>query len=139
MPTSSPALIPELLCFDLVVTKAFYVDVLGSHVAYERPEETFVYLTRDGCDVMFEQLDGPGRRWITGPLERPLGRGVNLQIRAREVAALDAAVRGAAPASVYVPLEDKGYRCGTRVLTNRPFVAKDPDGYLLRFAEGTEA
>lgn len=138
MPPATPAIVPELLCSDVVATRAFYVDVLGFRVLYERPEEAFVYLTRDGCDLMFEQVDGPGRRWITGRLERPFGRGINLQIRARDVAALFGDVRAADPESIYAPLEEKAYRCGGRVVTNRQFVVRDPDGYLLRFAEEVE-
>ena len=130
-----PSLVPELLCTDLSATKAFYVGVLGFDVRYERPEETFVYLRREEADLMFEQADGPGRRWVTGPLERPLGRGVNFQIETRGVADLHARVVAGSPGSIYLPLEERRYRCGDRWATNRQFVVSDPDGYLLRFAE----
>lgn len=132
---ASPRIVPELLCTDLAATKAFYVGVLGFRVRYERPEETFAYLTRDGTDLMFEEAYGPGRRWITGPLERPFGRGVNFQIETTGVAELFARVEAASPSSVYLPLEEKRYRCGQVTETCRQFVVRDPDGYLLRFAE----
>jgi catechol 2,3-dioxygenase-like lactoylglutathione lyase family enzyme len=133
-----PLIVPELLCTDLNATKAFYIDPLGFSVTYERPEETFAYLTREGVDLMFEQVDGPGRRWLTGRLERPFGRGINLQIEARDVAGLFARVSAARPGSVYLPLEEKAYRCGTVWRANRQFLVQDPDGYLLRFAESTD-
>jgi catechol 2,3-dioxygenase-like lactoylglutathione lyase family enzyme len=129
------SLVPELHCSDLAATTAFYVDVLGFRVLYDRPAEAFAYLARDGADLMFEQADGPGRRWLTGPLERPFGRGVNFQVEVAGVADLYAAVARACPAAVYLPLEERKYECGGRVETNRQFVVRDPDGYLLRFAE----
>lgn len=128
-------IVPELLCSDVAATRAFYVDVLEFAVAYEREEETFIYLTRGGADLMFEQVDGPGRRWVTGPLQRPFGRGVNLQIQATGVASFFARVLAARPASIYLPIEEKRYQCGTRPCAVRQFVVQDPDGYLLRFAE----
>ena len=49
-------------------------------VAYERPEDGFLYLDHTGRQIMLEQIM-PGRRWVTAPLERPFGRGINFQIR----------------------------------------------------------
>jgi catechol 2,3-dioxygenase-like lactoylglutathione lyase family enzyme len=127
-------LVPELDVSDLDASLAFYVGVLGFSVRYERPEERFAYLKRDGAELMLEEADGPGRRFRTAPLEAPFGRGMNLQIQVTEVAKLLAAVR-VAGAEVVVDLEERWYRRKDQELGNRQFVVADPDGYLLRFFE----
>ena len=52
--------------------------MLGFRILWERPEEGFAYLEREGAELM---LDEPGTRpWLAGPLEHPYGRGASLQI-----------------------------------------------------------
>jgi catechol 2,3-dioxygenase-like lactoylglutathione lyase family enzyme len=133
MPTNK--VVPELQCTDIQESKAFYTKVLGFSVLYERPAETFAYLSLAGADFMLEQVNGPGRRWITGELNKPFGRGVSFQIEVERVATLYAQVLEMSPSSIFLPLEDKDYLCGNETSTNRQFIAQDPDGYLLRFAE----
>lgn len=125
-------LVPELDVTDLEVSLAFYVGVLGFTVRYSRPEEQFAYLEREGAELMLEAAVGPGRRFRTAPLERPFGRGLNLQIACSDVAALYARVTLAA-AEVIIPSETRWYRAGAVERGNRQFVVADPDGYLLRF------
>jgi catechol 2,3-dioxygenase-like lactoylglutathione lyase family enzyme len=127
-------IVPELLCADIAVTKRFYLQVLGFSVLFERAEETFACLGRAGVELMFEQVDGPGRRWITGPLEKPFGRGINFQIETDDVDALHAQVLAVAAERLYVPIEEKQYRCNDQIVSTHQFVVQDPDGYLLRFA-----
>jgi len=127
-------LVPELDVSDLAASLAFYAGVLGFGVAYERPEEGFAYLVRDGVELMLEAAAGPGRRFRTAPLEKPYGRGVNLQIAVPNVGDLYERVRQAGHV-VVLPLEDRWYRKGEAELGNRQFVVADPDGYLLRFFE----
>lgn len=127
--------VPELLCTDIRKTIAFYTGVLGFSIAYERPEETFAYLSLAGADLMFEQVTGPGRRWITGEMGAPFGRGVNFQIEVEDVALLYGRVLEYSATSAYLPVEDKSYVCDGEIATNRQFIVQDPDRYLLRFAE----
>jgi catechol 2,3-dioxygenase-like lactoylglutathione lyase family enzyme len=127
-------LVPELDVSDLGRSLAFYVEVLGFEVRYQRPEERFAYLKREGAELMLEEAEGPGRRLVTAPLEPPFGRGMNLQIRATDVRALLAAVRKAG-AEVVIDLEERWYRRNADEVGNRQFVVADPDGYLLRFFE----
>ncbi|MFT4190593.1 MAG: bleomycin resistance protein [Comamonas sp.] len=87
---------------------------------------------------MFEQASGPGRRWITGPLEWPYGRGVNLQIECTDVLAMHSRVLMKSAESIYVPLEKKRYACGAESRLVMQFVVQDPDGYLLRFSQNSE-
>ena len=128
------ALVPELDVTDLEASLAFYVGVLGFRVRYARPQERFVYMERDGAELMLEAAAGPGRRFRPAPLEAPFGRGVNFQIRVRDARALLAAAR-VAGAAIVLGLEDRWYRNADGEVGNRQFVVADPDGYLLRFFE----
>lgn len=77
--TFEPALVPELLVTDLGRSLAFWHDVCGFEVRYARPAERFAYIALGSAHLMLEQI-GIGRNWITGPLNSPLGRGINFQI-----------------------------------------------------------
>ena len=127
-------LVPELDVGDLDRSIAFYVGVLGFSVRHQRPEERFIYLEREGAELMLEAAAGPGRRFRTAPLEPPFGRGINLQIRVANAAGLLARVEAAGGAPL-IPLETRWYRAGEVERGNRQFVVADPDGYLLRFYE----
>ncbi|WP_293897579.1 VOC family protein [Phenylobacterium sp.] len=126
------ALVPELDVTDLEASLGFYVRTLGFKVAYRRPEDRFAYLERQGAELMLEEAAGPGRRFRTAPLERPYGRGLNLQIACADVVRLHARVI-AAGGEIVIPLETRWYRAGATEKGNRQFVVADPDGYLLRF------
>jgi catechol 2,3-dioxygenase-like lactoylglutathione lyase family enzyme len=126
------ALVPELEVTDLDRSLAAYVDILGFHCQVLRPDERFAYLVRDGAHLMLEEASGPGRRFHSGPLDYPFGRGMNLQIRVSDVDALYAAVRRS-DLVIRVLLEERWYRHDQVELGNRQFVVADPDGYLLRF------
>ncbi len=123
-------LVPELVVSDTAKSLTFY-RALGFSVAYDRPEEGFAYLDLNGAQIMLEQA---GAHWDVGPLERPYGRGINLQIDVKNVDALLAVlVRMAYP--ILVPIEERWYRQDDILLGCRQFLVQDPDGYLLRFAE----
>ena len=81
---------------------------------------------------MLEEAEGPGRRFRTASLERPFGRGINLQIEVSDSQRIYGRLTQAV-AEIVVPMEEKWYRSGERELGNRQFVVADPDGYLLRF------
>jgi catechol 2,3-dioxygenase-like lactoylglutathione lyase family enzyme len=125
-------LVPELICSDFERSLHFYTDILGFSVLYSRPEERFAYLDREGAQIMIEQ--SIGRRILSGELEHPYGRGINLQIEVSAVEPLYAKVQ-TSDAPIYLPLEDKWYRRDAVLLGNRQFIVQDPDGYLLRFFE----
>lgn len=80
-------------------------------------------------------LEEPRRRvWLAGPLERPFGRGVNLQITVSDAVRLhaDALAAGVRP---FLPPEERRYDSATDSITVRQFVIVDPDGHLLGFSE----
>jgi uncharacterized glyoxalase superfamily protein PhnB len=71
---------------------------------------------------------------VTGALQPPLGRGINLQIA---VADADAVVARLAEAGwpLSMEAEDRWYRAGSSDVGQRQLLVQDPDGYLLRLAE----
>jgi catechol 2,3-dioxygenase-like lactoylglutathione lyase family enzyme len=127
------ALTPELYCSTLEKSLAFYRGILGFKVLYQRAEEKFAYLEREGAQLMLEEL-GVGRRWITAKLAYPFGAGVNFQIAVSDVTALHKAIKRAG-CTLYMDMEEKWYRRDNSLLGNRQFLIQDPDGYLLRFAQ----
>ncbi|NBB49060.1 VOC family protein [Rhizobium sp. CRIBSB] len=129
------ALVPELAVSDWQTSRAFYCNLVGFEVAYERPEEGFSFLTLGDAQLMIDQI-GIGRTFGTkdAPLERPFGRGLNLQILV-PAASIIVDRLAAAGVTLYLPLEEKWYRRDDYDVGNRQFVVADPDGYLLRLFE----
>lgn len=127
-------LVPELLVSNLETSLGFWVGLLGFKVRYDRTEERFTYLHRNDCDVMLEEVNGPGRRWVVAPLERPFGRGINFQIEAKDWSSPLTNLRNQAW-PIYLEPEDKWYRAGPEELGQRQFLVQDPDGYLLRLCQ----
>jgi catechol 2,3-dioxygenase-like lactoylglutathione lyase family enzyme len=127
-----PRLVPELEVTDLHASLAFYVDRAGFALVYERPDEGFAYLDLEGAELMLEEIGKDRRFQPDVPMERPFGRGLNLQI---EVASADALLTRLAPRDdeLVLALEDAWYDVGDHQLGNRQVVVRDPDGYLLRF------
>lgn len=135
----SPSLIPELACSNLDESLLFYTEVLGFVILYQRPEEGFAMLERQMSRVMLDQVtlgtnDINLRTWIAAPLEKPYGRGVNLQIRTDDVQSLYNHVQVRSK-QIFLPIEDKWYRVDDVLFGSRQFIILDPDGYLLRFFE----
>ena len=131
MTETRPLIVPELDVSDLDSSLAFYVDVIGFSVLDDRPEERFAYLDLAGAHLMLEEAAGPGRRFRTAPLERPFGRGMNLQIQVADAETIYRRVE-AAGYEPLVPLEARWRRSGNVQRGHREFVVSDPDGYLLR-------
>ena len=142
-PHVTAPLVPELDVGDLDTSLRFYVGVLGFSVVFQRPRERFAYLARERAELMLQDASGPGRRFRTAPLDRPFGRGINLQIAVGNVDELHARVLAAGLEPV-VPIEERWYDVdvvtpsgrwmvqGPTRAGNRQFVVADPDGYLLR-------
>ena len=130
-----PALVPELMVTDLGASLAFWCGPCGFRVLYDRPEEGFACIERDGSRVMLDELPkGRAHRWEVAATDRPFGRHVNFEIA---VDGLDPVL--AALAALRWPLfmapETKTYRVGGVGLEVRQFLVQDPDGYLLRFSQ----
>lgn len=130
-------LVPELNVDNLERALAFYVGLAGFRIRYQRPEDRFAYIEREGAELMMEETFGPGRRWHPAPLEHPYGRGINFQIEITNVTELYTRLREA-DCPFVLDLEEKRYRVGDRSEGQRQFVVVDPDGYLLRFCEAID-
>jgi catechol 2,3-dioxygenase-like lactoylglutathione lyase family enzyme len=125
-------LVPELLVTNINESLRFWRDVCGFQVAFDRPDEGFAYLDLDGAQVMLEER-GRNRNWITGPLEIPLGRGINFQITVHSIQPIVEALSNAGWPLFMAP-EQKWYRTGTVETGVHQFLVQDPDGYLIRFS-----
>lgn len=125
------ALIPELTVSNLEVSLEFY-QRLGFQLEYSRMEQGFVFLSRQGAQLMLEQFHHDG--WNVAELEKPFGRGINFQIECSEIASLLAALR-----EIEYPLYRQRYETWRKVdqelIGEAEFLLQDPDGYLLRFSE----
>jgi catechol 2,3-dioxygenase-like lactoylglutathione lyase family enzyme len=126
------ALVPELDVTDIDASLEFWCGRLGFEIAYDRPAAKFAYLQREGAQVMLCQING---NWEVAPLERPFGRGINFQFRAKSLAPILAALAEIGWPLYREPYE-VWYRTGaSREGGSRELLVQDPDGYLLRFAE----
>lgn len=125
------ALVPELECLDLEASLAFYTDILGFKVVFARPENRFAYLALDDAQIMLKQANG---YWQTGPLEPPLGRGINFQITVAQTAPILDRLE-AASMSLFADPETSWYRTGDVEHGQNEFLVQDPDGYLLRICQ----
>lgn len=127
-------LVPELYCSDITNSLDFYCNVLGFSIVYDRPEAKFAYIQREDVQLMIEELTENDRKWLSGPLEKPFGRGINLQMITSSIDDLykTVSVHGI---PFFMDIEEKWYRRASDTVGNRQFVIQDPDGYLLRFSQ----
>lgn len=130
------ALTPELYCTSIEESLDFYIKTLDFSVQYQRQEDRFAMLERQGVRIMLEEINNNSthRIWMSGLLEKPFGRGVNLQIKTVMINELYARVQ-LADADIFLPIEEKWYRVNDFEVGQRQFIVLDPDGYMLRFAE----
>ncbi|RBL82421.1 VOC family protein [Streptomyces cavourensis] len=129
---SRAQLVPELLVTDIAVSLKFWVDVCGFSVRYSREADGFFYLDLAGAQVMLVEARGENG-WITAPLDAPLGRGINFEIKVAAVEPI-LAVLEAASWPLFRPVQEQWYRSGALEIGVREFLVQDPDGYLLRFS-----
>ena len=106
-------LVPELLVSNLKRSVAFWC----GHIA----------------QIMREQRDEASRNWLTGPLDPPLGRGINFQIEVGDLQGILGSLTVAAW-PLFMGIEEKWYRVSDHERGQRQFLVQDPDGYLLRLA-----
>jgi catechol 2,3-dioxygenase-like lactoylglutathione lyase family enzyme len=126
-------LVPELNVQDIDQSVRFWCELLGFRIVYRRPEVGFAYLEREGVQVMLEQLARDS--WSVGELAKPFGRGLNLQIAASSIQPILDRL-SAAHWPLFLQPAERWYRTGSVESGQRQFLVQDPDGYLLRFAEG---
>lgn len=124
-------LIPELSVTDINKTREFYVDILGFKICYERPEDKFIFVEKDGNQIMLEQINDS---WNVGKMEYPFGRGINFEMTISDVDAVYERIEKAG-IKLFRKMEVKDYECGDETVHQKQFLVQDPDGYLLRFVD----
>lgn len=132
--TKKITLIPELKVLNFNSSLDFYTKLVGFEVLYMRPENDFAMLQKDGAALMIEGLTDKSRHWSVGQMERPFGRGMNLQIEVEDIQNLYQNFKKAGY-PLFLEMEEKWYRIDDKETGNRQFLVQDPDGYLLRFFE----
>ncbi|AVO46056.1 bleomycin resistance protein [Phreatobacter cathodiphilus] len=133
-----PPLVPELVVTDLDRSLAFWLDVMGFRIRYQRPEHRFAYLMRGAAHVMLVERRPPdharGETWTGGALEPPFGRGINFQIQVDDVGpALALLAQKNWP--LFREPRDAWYRKDDVEVGQREVMFQDPDGYLVRFGQ----
>jgi len=125
-------MVSELHVENLDASLAFWREILGFAIAFQRPAERFVYLEHpEGHQVMLCEKNG---RFETGPLEPPLGRGVMFQLYFASIDRPLAAI-AATKWPLYMAPREIWRRVGDREEGQREFFVQDPDGYLIMVAE----
>ena len=125
-------LVPELTVADLEKSMPFYL-AAGFSVRFQRSDPPFAYLELGQAQLMLEQAHPEG--WNVGPLERPLGRGINFQIEVPSAAQVLSALQ-ALGVPLFRDVQDNWYSVSAlQQEGQRGFLVQDPDGYLLRFAQ----
>lgn len=125
-------LVCELLVDDIEASRAFWQHLMGFEIAYQRPEQGFVYLERpEGAQIMLCQRSGI---WETGPMEPPFGRGVMFQIF---VDGIDDVMTRLTSAGwpLHAGPREVWRRYGDREGGKVEIFVQDPDGYLIMLAE----
>ncbi len=125
---------PEIYCSDFTESLAYYSDVVGFRIRYERVDERFAFLDLDGAELMIEQTVESTRMLVSGDLVPPYGRGLNLQISVDDVDLVHTRIISAG-CPIFLPMEERWYQANDVATGQRQFVAPDPDGYLLRFCQ----
>ena len=126
------SLVPELTVSDFSESLRFYTEGIGFEVLFSREDPGFAYLEFERSQLMIEEAHSSG--WNVEELERPYGRGVNLQIECTNVRGL----KDRLLSHDYLlsrDLEDEWYDRGGTLSGQRELLVQDPDGYLLRFSE----
>ena len=125
-------LTPEILVSDLAASGAFWLDLMGFEIAYQRPEEKFAFLERpEGAQIMLSQRSG---KWETAPMATPYGRGVMFQIAVDDLNAIMGRL-AAADWPLHAGPRETWRQWGDREGGSREIFVQDPDGYLIMVAE----
>ena len=129
-------LVPELWCSDFDASLEFYTGKLGFQVAQRRGSDPHAYLSFQGSQIMIAwwEFDGRWEPWYPKPMERPFGRGINLQFMVTGVEDIHARVV-AAGVDPFLDLHTASIWRTNRMDERTQFMVLDPDGYLLRFSE----
>ncbi|MGT2948344.1 MULTISPECIES: bleomycin resistance protein [Streptococcus] len=123
-------LIPELIVSDIEKAYAFYVDLLGFKVAYDRPEDKFYFLTYGDVQLMIEEA---GEEELN-QMAYPFGQGLNFSLGVDDVSAIYQAFQEVGY-PIHQELKVREFRVGNEVVRPQEFAILDPDGYYWRISD----
>ena len=124
------AVIPEFIVSNIEQSRSFYCDLLGFTIEYERPEENFLFLSLEDCQLMLEE----GTKDELAKLSYPFGRGVNISFGIKDVPRLyQKLLESNYP--IYRPLTKREFLVGDHYIHPHEFSVLDTYGYFLRFSE----
>ena len=124
------AVIPEFMVSNIEQSRSFYCDLLGFTIEYERPEENFLFLSLEDCQLMLEE----GTKDELAKLSYPFGRGINISFGIKDVPRLyQKLIKSDYP--IHRPLTKREFRVDEQYIYPHEFAVLDPDGYFLRFSE----
>lgn len=130
-------MIPEFDVFSLKDSLHFYVDLIGFHVEYDRPEDKFAFLQLEDVQFMIQEIDIEDMKWNTGELKYPLGVGINFQIDVTNIDEIYERLKKD-NYDIFVEMEDHWYRKDNILMGCREFLVQDPNGFVLRFSQDLE-
>ncbi len=125
-------MVPEIDVSDFAESLAFYTEILGFRVLFARHDPEFAYLELEELQFMLSEYRDEG--WVVAPLEKPYGRGLNLQMELTNVGPVYERLR-ANNVPLFREMKDAWRETGGVVSGQREFLVQDPDGYLLRFCQ----
>ena len=73
-------------------------------------------------------------KWDIAPLSYPFGNGINFQLEVDSVELIYNSLKDN-NYKIAFEIEENWYRQDNKLLGNKEFLVRDPDGYLLRFSE----
>ena len=124
-------LVPELTVIDLNKSLSFYQSLLGFKLEYQREENKFAFISLGEAQLMLEEKNG---HWVTGILDFPFGRGINLQIFVENIDLIVERLNNAGY-KLFRELKAVEYKVNNEQLSLLEFLVQDFDGYLIRFSE----
>ena len=114
------AVIPEFIVSNIEQSRSFYCDLLGFTIEYGRPEENFLFLSLEECQLMIEE----GSKEELAELTYPFGRGVNISFGIKDVPRLyQKVIESNYP--IHRPLIKRKFRVGDQVNDQGQVVFKD--------------
>ena len=124
--------IPELSVSNIENSIEFY-KILGFKIEYERIENKFMFISMGKIQFMLQEIS-ENDKWNIAPLSYPFGNGVNFQLEVENVQNIYDKIKNS-KYEIAFEIEENWYRQDDKLLGNKEFLVKDPDGYLLRFSE----
>lgn len=125
-------IIPELTVTNLVKSIEFY-KLLGFKIEYERSEDKFAFISLGEIQFMLQEYSDKGK-WDIEPLKYPFGNGINFQLEVENATIIYNKLKEN-HYKIAFEMEENWYRQDNKLLGNKEFLVRDPDGYLLRISE----